>query len=130
METEGEPSRLTETPLPAPTPLRVDAITSQEVRLNADNKKHELVEMDHIREMQARDTATPKILAIFIVFGFFAVLFWLLAFGLKSDSIEVVLMLVGALIPAVGMVLSYHFGSSAGSSRKTEAILSKIKEGQ
>lgn len=100
-------------------PLQVDAVA---------NKAK--VELDHAREMKAHDTVTPKILAILIVFGFFSVLFWLLAFGLKSDSIEVVLMLVGALIPAVGMVLSYHFGSTAGSSRKTEAILSKIKEGQ
>lgn len=116
--------------LDPPPPISEPAKKVVGTRAEAEIKKLEQPEADYERELQARDTSTPKVLAVMVVFGFFAVLFWLLLFGLKTDSIEVVLMLVGALITAFITVLSYHFGSSAGSSRKTEAILSKSKEGQ
>lgn len=75
------------------------------------------------REIATHDLFTPRLLAGVVTLGFFCTLGWLLAFGVGDNGRDVVLLLVGTLASAFSTLLAYYFGSSAGSNRKTEAIL-------
>ena len=59
-----------------------------------------------------------KILAVSVTAGFFAILFTLLVIEMPQGSHDVMLMLLGALVPAWMAIISYFFGSSAGSANK------------
>lgn len=59
-----------------------------------------------------------KILAISVTAGFFAVLFTLLFIDMPQASHDVMLMLLGALVPSWGQIIGYFFGSSASSANK------------
>ena len=65
-------------------------------------------------------------LAICIIAGFFAVLILLglslVEFDMSNQS---ALVLVGALSSSFGQVVSWYFGSSEGSSRKTDLLMRK-----
>jgi Holin of 3TMs, for gene-transfer release len=77
------------------------------------------------REIQAADTFTPRVLAAGITLGFFGVLGWLLTAGAPEHGGEALLVLLGALSSGFAGVLAYYFGSSAGSARKTTALLER-----
>ena len=62
------------------------------------------------------------ILASLIVAGFFGLLSLLLFQPLPPDSSGVIFMLFGALSAAFGAVVQFFFGSSKGSSDKTELL--------
>jgi hypothetical protein len=74
------------------------------------------------REVQTGDKITPRALAVGITLGFFGVLAVMLARGLPAQGGDAILVMLGALGAAWTAVVSYYFGSSAGSQRKTEAI--------
>jgi hypothetical protein len=73
------------------------------------------------RELTARDW-TPKVLAFFIVGGFFGCLVWMLIKGMPTSGTEAILMMLGALTNTVTAVVAYYFGSSAGSREKDKAL--------
>ena len=73
------------------------------------------------REMAVRDW-TPTALAAGITFGFFGVLFWLFVYGVPKGSGDVVMIMVGGLQTSFVAVISYYFGSSAGSKAKDELL--------
>lgn len=73
------------------------------------------------REIKTGDWA-PKALASAITFGFFGVLFWMIAYGLPANGGEAMLVMLGTLGTAWGAIVSYYFGSSAGSREKTQAM--------
>ncbi len=73
------------------------------------------------REVKTGDH-TPKLLAAAVTFGFFGVLFWMIAYGLPENGGEAMLVMLGTLGTAWGAIVSYYFGSSAGSREKTQAM--------
>lgn len=83
---------------------------------------------DSARQMQ-RETRDwlPKALAVFIVFGFFGILLWMMVFGLPKTGVEALLMMVGSLTSAFGGVVQFYFGSSAGSKEKNNLLAAKEK---
>jgi hypothetical protein len=73
------------------------------------------------REIQVRDW-TPKVLGVAYTVGFFAILCFMLKFGVKKEGGEALLILLGALAAGSTQVLNYYFGSSSSSSRKDELL--------
>lgn len=73
--------------------------------------------------METKTNSIAKyVLASIIVIGFFSLLALLLFQPLPPDTSGVIFMLFGALSAAFGAVVQYFFGSSVGSSDKTEIL--------
>ena len=83
---------------------------------------------DSARQMQiANKDWLPKALAVFITFGFFGILIWMMAFGLPKTGVEALLMMIGSLTSAFGGIVQFYYGSSAGSKAKTDALAARDK---
>jgi len=61
-------------------------------------------------------------LSICVTVGFFGILFYIIRYGLPTSGSEALLMMLGALGTAWTGVMSFYFGSSAGSQRKDNTI--------
>ena len=71
-------------------------------------------------------TRTRVLLAAIITTGFFVVMISIgMGFAVFDADNQFVLVLVGALSSSYGQVVSRFFGSSEGSSRKTDLIAKK-----
>ncbi len=73
------------------------------------------------REMTIKDRI-PAILALGITSGFFLLLFIMLKFPPPPASEKVMDIMLGALTTAWIAVVTYYFGSSAGSAQKTDLL--------
>lgn len=78
------------------------------------------------REMTVRDKL-PGILAIGITAGFFGILAWMLKFGVPDKGGEALFIMLGSLGTAWGQCISYYFGSSSSSEKKTQLMASMSK---
>jgi hypothetical protein len=76
------------------------------------------------REIKTRDW-TPKALAIAITVGFFGLLGFLMKYAPPTGNERILDIMLGSLGSAWIGVVTYYFGSSAGSARKTEIMASK-----
>lgn len=63
-----------------------------------------------------------SVLAIVIVLGFFACVAYLIRFGKPENSSDAMLLMLGSLSGAFGATVSYFFGTTANSARKTELL--------
>lgn len=75
------------------------------------------------------DLATPRALALLVVGGFFLVVWWVLSGQVALEHANTAA-LVGAVIgyasAKADQVVSFWFGSSAGSREKTEAMVRRL----
>ena len=79
------------------------------------------------REIQLKDWM-PKSLGILITLGFFGMLYWMMRHEVPAANKDMLNILLGSLGSAWIGVVTYYFGSSAGSARKTE-LMSTTKPG-
>jgi hypothetical protein len=64
----------------------------------------------------------PRALAIGVTFGFFAIMIYMLLYGLPTSGNEAILLLLGALQTAWGGIIAFYFGSSSSSQKKDSMI--------
>lgn len=64
----------------------------------------------------------PRALAVSVTVGFFAILLYMLIYGLPTTGNEALLLLLGALQTAWGGIIAFYFGSSSGSQKKDQMI--------
>ena len=79
------------------------------------------------RETQIRDY-TPRLLGTGIMTAFITAVFMVLSGHAKTDSV-IAGTLIGYLSAKAELVLTYYFGSSAGSDRKTEILANQTANG-
>ena len=65
---------------------------------------------------------TPKTLAYIYTAGFFFLSTYVIMYGVAPESKDLVNTLVGILSAGQVGIMSYYFGSSSGSARKTEMM--------
>jgi len=80
------------------------------------------------REITLRDRL-PAYLSIFVTLGFFGVLFLAFVKGVNDQSRDLANIMIGTLGTAWVSVITYYFGSSAGSAQKSE-LLAKSGNGK
>lgn len=101
--------------------LRYDSLEKLEA-LNVDDRKD-------ARAMQvATKSVIPAILATLITLGFFCLLGGMAGGWLNLKETQALTLMLGTLQTAWVMVVSYYFGSSAGSARKDELAAGALPE--
>jgi len=80
------------------------------------------------REIAVKDKV-PAILAFAITLGFFATLWFVFGHGVKTEARDMANIMVGTLGTAWVGVVTYYFGSSRGSDRKTEILAAGQQSG-
>jgi len=73
------------------------------------------------RQIAVRDRV-PAILALSVTVGFFALLFLMLKYPPPAANEKLLYLLLGTLSTAWVAIITYYFGSSAGSDRKTDLL--------
>lgn len=86
----------------------------------------EALAVDDRKSARAMQTETkdwiPRALAVSVTAGFFAILLYMLVYGLPTSGNEALLLLLGALQTAWGGIIAFYFGSSSGSQKKDQMI--------
>lgn len=128
--TEAENHDMIAAKLAGATPADMLAIKNAEQQfikdmksLDIDLEKIHAGDRDSARKMQMETKSyTPHVLAGIITVGFFGILIGLLAGWLHTKDSPELLLLMGSLSTAWGMVVSFFYGSSTGSQAKDATI--------
>ena len=70
----------------------------------------------------ARPSPMPAILSVAVTAGYFLILVGLLAGWLKASDSQALLIMLGSLGTAWGMVMAFWFGTTSNSARKTDLL--------
>ena len=105
------------------------AIKMRELDIDLERISNEDRNSARNREIKTKDM-TPRLLAGAVTFGFFGVLSWMIINGLPINGGEALLVMLGTLGTAWGAIVSYYFGSSAGSREKTDQLNHVLKSGR
>jgi hypothetical protein len=98
--------------------------------LDIDLEKLQVEDRANARDMQVKTRSwAPPALAAIVTVGFFGVLFGMLAGSFSSKESPELLILIGSLGTAWGMIISFYFGSSWGSQSKDATIHAAITKG-
>ena len=103
---------------------KIDADFAVQMKsLDIDLERIAAGDRDSARSMQkeTRDWI-PRALAVSVTVGFFAILLYMLVYGLPTTGNEALLLLLGALQTAWGGIIAFYFGSSSGSQKKDQMI--------
>lgn len=117
-------------------PERAMKLRLAEMHFHLETTRLELADVKSARERQVEsERVTGKrdanlyILAWVVIAGFFGLVGLLIYRPLPQDSTGVVFLLFGAIASGFTAILGYFFGSSKGSSEKTELLVRGGKEG-
>lgn len=95
--------------------------------LDVDLERVHAGDRDSARGMQKETKSkVPGVLAFLVTLGFFSVLGYLLVMGKPAQGGDALLLLLGSLGTAWTAIVTFYFGSSAGSQAK-DALLAKMK---
>lgn len=92
-------------------------------------EKLEALAVDDRKDARAMQIAlrskVPAGLSILVTLGYFAVLFGMLSQNLSAYDSQALLLMLGSLSTAWGMVMAYWFGTTSDSGRKTDLLAAK-----
>jgi hypothetical protein len=92
-------------------------------------KDLEALAVDDRKDARAMQVATkskiPAILSVLVTIGYFGVLFGMMLGLLKVSESQALLLMIGSLSASWGMMVTFWFGSTAGSAAKTELLAKK-----
>ncbi len=101
------------------------ALQMKQLDINSVEDMEKLAIQDRVsareREISVKDW-TPRILAYGVTLGFFGLLSFLLRHDLPAGSKDVLNIMLGSLGTAWISIVTYYFGSSAGSDKKTDLM--------
>lgn len=92
------------------------AAKTEQMRIDAEDRNSA-----RQREMAVKDWI-PGTLSMGITVGFFSVLGWMLIHGVPDKGGEAMFIMLGSLGTAWGQCISYYFGSSSSSDKKTQLM--------
>ncbi len=116
------------------TPDQMVALKEAEIALQAQLAQLGFAQTSDLENIAAQDRAnararqiavkdrTPAVLAWTVTAGFFAILVMVARWGVAPQVHDLVIALIGSLGTAWTGIVTYYFGSSAGSAAKTQIL--------